>query len=139
MSRPLATLVAIVALFVASACGGGTATVAPAAGTNPPAATASAATGGAACAPTADAGTVAAAMADTAFSPGQITAKVGDVVAWTNNDSATHTATLKDDPTCTTANLGQGETGALKFTAAGTYPFVCKIHASMTGTIEVTS
>ena len=32
-------------------------------------------------------------MAGFAFSPATIQAKVGDVIAWTNNDSVQHTAT----------------------------------------------
>jgi plastocyanin len=77
-------------------------------------------------------------MADLTFQPTAISATVGDVVAWTNNDSAPHTATLKDVASCTTENLSQGATGAIVFTAAGTYPFFCKIHpATMTGTITV--
>lgn len=149
MSRPTVLAIAVIVLLAVGACGAGPATTGapapaspsdgPAAVTNPPAASGSAPAGDATCEPTTDAGTVAAAMSERAFSPGQITAKVGDVIAWTNNDAVTHTATLKDDPACTTANLAGGATGALRFSAAGTYPFFCKIHADMTGTIEVTS
>ena len=69
--------------------------------------------------------------------PAPITAKVGDVIAWTNNDSTTHTATVKSDTTCTTANLASGETGAIMFNVAGSYDFICKIHSNMTGKVEV--
>ena len=86
-----------------------------------------------------EAGTVEAAMTGNAFSPGTIQAKVGDVITWTNGDGVPHTATYKDDPTCMTARLGQGESGGLTFSAAGTYAFFCQIHTDMTGTIEVTS
>jgi len=71
-----------------------------------------------------------------AFGPAAITAKVGDVVGFTNKDSVNHTATL-DDGSCTTDSLSNGATGALTFTAAGTYPFHCKIHPTMKGTITV--
>ncbi len=94
--------------------------------------------GGAACTATADAGTVTASMAGTAFVPPAITAKVGDVIAWTNRDSVPHTATLDDD-SCTTESLSEGGVGALTFSAPGTYPFHCNVHPTMTGTIEVTS
>ena len=109
----------------------------------PSAAPASApATGGATggvCAPSSEAGTVQAAMTGNAFSPGTIQAKVGDVITWTNGDGVPHTATYRDDPTCSTERLGQGESGGLTFSAAGTYAFFCQIHTDMTGTIEVTS
>ena len=95
--------------------------------------------GGGVCSPSSEPGTVEARMTGNAFSPGTIQAKVGDVIAWTNGDGVPHTATYKDDPSCTTANLAQGETGGLTFSAAGTYAFFCKIHTDMTGTIEVTS
>jgi plastocyanin len=138
MSRRLLVLVSSMAMLSLTACSGGTAT-SPGAASPAPTTVASAPGGGAgACAPSTAAGTVTAAMADIAFEPAQISAKVGDVIAWTNEDSVQHTATLKDDPACTTANLGGGETGALMFSAAGSYPFFCKIHPSMTGTIEVT-
>ncbi|MFL5684494.1 MAG: plastocyanin/azurin family copper-binding protein [Chloroflexota bacterium] len=72
-----------------------------------------------------------------AFSPQPITAKVGDVVTWTNNDTTGHTATLKSDESCTTPTIAGGSTGSLKFTAAGTYDYFCKIHPNMTGQITV--
>ena len=50
-------------------------------------------------------------MANFAFNPATITAKVGDVVTWTNNDTTAHTATVKSDETCTTENLASGATG----------------------------
>ena len=95
--------------------------------------------GAAACAATADAGTVQASMAGRAFTPATIQAKVGDVIAWTNTDSLSHTATVDSDEACTTEVLATGESGALTFSAAGTYPFHCQVHPDMKGTIEVTS
>lgn len=150
MSRLLPVL-AIAAVLSFAACTAGTPTgtagvgspepavsAAASAPASSPSASTDAGTGAGPCTPSTDPGTVDAAMAGQAFSPSTIEAKVGDVIAWTNNDSVPHTATLKDDPTCTTENLGQGETGALTFSAAGTYAFFCKIHPDMTGTIEVT-
>jgi len=62
---------------------------------------------------------------------------VGDVVTWTNNDSTGHTATMKADGSCTTPTIAAGSTGSIKFTAAGTYDYFCKIHPNMTGQITV--
>ena len=146
MSRSLPVLVTIAALAIAACAGGGT-TGTASAGPPEPAASAPASApagsdagaGAGACAPSTESGTVEAAMTGNAFSPGTIEAKVGDVIAWTNGDGVPHTATLRDDPACTTENLGQGETGALTFSAPGTYEFFCKIHTDMSGTIEVTS
>ncbi len=77
-------------------------------------------------------------MAGTAFVPAEITAKVGDTITWTDNDTLPHTATLKDDPACTTDILQLGTTGSLTFTAAGTFALICKIHSTMSATITIT-
>ena len=147
MSRLLMPLVCLTAILSLAACGGSTATgtagvSSPVPAVSAPAASAPAASsdGGsaAACAPSTDPGTVQAAMAGTAFTPSTIQAKVGDVIAWTNNDSVGHTATVDDDPACTTETLAAGASGALTFSKAGTYAFHCKIHSSMKGDLEVT-
>ncbi len=154
--RPIpVVVVGIVALFAIAACssgGGGSgasspetvgggrygdAPTTPAPASVAPAAGGSAAAGGACTASTA-AGTVQVAIAERAFDPATIKAKVGDVIAFTNADAVPHTATL-DDGSCTTENLGKDQTGSLTFSAPGTYPFHCKIHASMTGSFEITS
>ncbi len=99
-------------------------------------ASASAASGGAACSESTAAGTVKVSIKDFAFNPAAITAKVGDVITFTNGDSAGHTATL-DDGSCFTPTIAGGASDGLTFTAAGTYPFHCAIHATMMGTITV--
>ncbi|HEX2469123.1 MAG TPA: plastocyanin/azurin family copper-binding protein [Candidatus Limnocylindrales bacterium] len=147
MSRTILALCSVL-LLVLSACGGATAsapaTAAPAseapaseAPASAPTASETAAAGEAACAPSSEIGSVSATMANFAFSPASITASVGDVITWTNNDSAPHTATVTSDPTCTTDSLASGATGSLVFNTAGSYEFFCKIHPTMKGTIEV--
>ena len=132
---------ALLMTLMLAACGGGGGTTPPAA--SEPAASAPAASGPAAsdtgevCAPTTDAATVSVEMAEFAYAPAEATAKVGDVVAWANSDAAPHTASL-DDGACETGNIPTGGTGALLFTAAGTYPYHCAIHPTMTGTVVVT-
>ena len=79
---------------------------------------------------------VAVSIKDFAFGPADIQAKVGDTVTFTNDDTAPHTATL-DDGSCSTGTISPGSSDGLTFTAAGTYPFHCKIHSSMKGTITV--
>jgi plastocyanin len=137
--RPLVGL-AIFAVLLLAACSSSGATTAPSAAASaapPAAASASAAApAGAACAESAAAGSVAVAVKDFAFGPADITAKVGDTITFTNGDSAPHTATL-DDGTCTTGTINPGSADGLTFTAAGTYPFHCKIHSNMKGTITV--
>jgi plastocyanin len=131
--RTLPALAASALLTLAlAACGSGTASSAPAA-TSGTASQAPAA--GAACAES-TAGGVAVSIKDFAFNPATITAKVGDTVQFTNNDTTGHTATL-DDGSCTTPTIAGGAADGLTFTAAGTYPFHCAIHSQMKGTITV--
>jgi plastocyanin len=137
MTRRSVSALVLTALLTVAACSGGPGT-SPAGATPVPTAAGTSGAADGPCAPSTAAGTVDAGMADLTFQPAAISAKVGDVVSWTNNDSAPHTATLKDVASCTTDNLAQGATGAIVFTEAGSYPFFCKVHpATMTGTITV--
>jgi plastocyanin len=142
MDRRITLALGLTATLAIAACGGGAASpAAPTSGpTQAPPATSEpqSAPPASACAPSTAAATVTASMRGRAFAPATITAKVGDVIGWTNADSVPHTATLTDDPACTTDNLGEGESGALSFAVPGTYAFFCKIHPDMIGTIEVT-
>jgi len=70
------------------------------------------------------------------FSPRNITVAVGDTITWTNSDAQAHTATA-DDGSFDTGTIGNGGSGSATFATAGTFPYHCKIHSSMTGTITV--
>ncbi len=129
MTRRPIQILALFSTLALAACGGSAATVAP--GT-----AVSAAPAADVCAKSAKPGTVAVTIKDFEFSPAAVTAKVGDVVAFTNSGSATHTATL-DVGDCGTDKLVGGATGGLTFSQAGTYAFHCAIHSSMTGTIKI--
>jgi plastocyanin len=138
MRRLVLPAFALAAVFALAACGSSGGTSGPTQGAaSPPASqpTASEPAAEAACATSTEAATVEATIADFAFSPGTIEASVGDVVAWTNEDSAPHSVVVGSD--CRTGNLQQGNTAALVFDAAGTYAYVCGIHPTMTGTVEV--
>jgi len=67
-----------------------------------------------------------------------VTAKVGDVITWTNNGPASHTVTVDNQAGCDSGTLSPGKTVSMTFSAAGTYPFHCSIHSSMKGTITIT-
>jgi plastocyanin len=134
------TGLAVGAVLLLAACSSSAATSAPSAAAPPAeastAASAPAAGGGAVCAESADTGQVAVAIKDFAFGPADITAKVGQVITFTNNDSAPHTATL-DNGSCSTGTISPGTSDGLMFSVAGTYPFHCRIHTNMKGTITV--
>jgi plastocyanin len=139
--RLLLPTLALLAILAVAACGGtGSATPSPTQGTasQPPTSEAPAASEPAAAGPcdgSTEAPDVEATMADFAFSPDPVQASVGDVIGWTNEDSAPHSVVVGSD--CRTGNLQQGMTGALVFTEPGTYDYVCGIHPNMTATIEV--
>lgn len=80
-----------------------------------------------------------ASIIDFEFDPATVSAKVGDVISWTNDGAAPHTATLDDHGACATAQLSPGQSGAISFDTAGTYPFHCSVHPTMKGTIEISA
>jgi plastocyanin len=72
------------------------------------------------------------------FSPNPATAKVGQKVAWRNNDGITHTATANSGA-FDTGSIGGGSTSrTITVTAAGSLDYHCQIHPSMVGTLNVT-
>lgn len=76
------------------------------------------------------------AIRDFLFSPRTVEIGVGDTVRWTNRDSVVHTATARNG-SFDTGSLAEGESGSIRFTAAGTYRYVCTPHPEMTGTVVV--
>ena len=143
MRRLVLPAAALAVVFALAACGSGAGTAGPTQGAASPPASQPAASqppasppdAGTACASSTETATVDATIADFAFSPGTVEASVGDVVAWTNEDSAPHSVVVGSD--CRTSNIQQGASAALVFNVAGTYAYVCGIHPTMTGTVEV--
>jgi plastocyanin len=82
-------------------------------------------------------GTQAVTISGFAFNPASLTIEAGTTVTWTNQDSATHTATA-DDGSWDTGNLAQGASGSITFDTPGTYTYHCAIHPNMTASITVT-
>ena len=137
VSRTLATLFTVVAL---AGCGGGgspaptiaAGTQAPPGGSQPAATTA----GSEVCADSTGTTTVDAVVGGNQWGP--VSAKVGDVITWTNQDSVPHKVAL-DDGSCTmSSNIPPGGGKAsLVFSTPGTFPFHCTVHPSMKGTITI--
>jgi plastocyanin len=145
MSRAMTRSAFVATLLLVAACSGGTATSAPttavesqAPASEAPASEAASAAAGP-CAPAEGTGAVSVSIANFAFDPATVTAKAGDVISFTNNDTVQHTATVKSDETCTTPELAANASSGITFSQAGSYDFFCKIHPQMTGKIEVTS
>lgn len=76
---------------------------------------------------------------DFAFSPEVVETSVGQPVTWTNEDSATHTVTSDGDGPTASGDLASGETYEVAFDAAGTFEYICTIHPTMRGTVEVSA
>ena len=72
-----------------------------------------------------------------AYSPQEVTVKVGDTVTWTNMDSAIHTVTSDNGNELDSATLSQGDTYSHTFESAGTYDYHCTIHPYMKGKVVV--
>ena len=129
--RRLTLLPVLAALLPLAACSGGTSPAPAGGGASAPAGGASAPAGGGAACASAPAGSTAAVtvtIKDFKFSPQPVQAKVGDVVAWTNQDGSTpHSATM-DTAGCDTNTINGGATAMLVFSQPGTYTYHCSIH-----------
>ena len=86
-------------------------------------------------APSAGGEVVRVAINDLAFSPAEVTAKVGDTIEWVNGDFIDHTATDKGG--AWDVAIAAGKTAQLVLTTAGTFAYYCKFHPGMTGNIHV--
>ncbi len=75
-------------------------------------------------------------IVDFAYDPDPVTIQVGGKVIWTNRDSVPHTATAEDG-TFDTGAIEQGKLKSETFKEPGTYAYVCEIHPTMHGTVEV--
>jgi plastocyanin len=137
IARGIATLATAVALAACSGSGQATTAPAPASQAAGGGATAGPTTAGSAvCADSTGTTTVDATVGG--FQWGPVSAKVGDVITWTNTDAAAHKVGL-DDGSCTMSGdiEGSGGKASLVFSVAGTYPFHCTIHPTMRGTITI--
>ena len=76
------------------------------------------------------------AIEDFTFKPGDLKIAAGTTVTFTNKDGFAHTATAKDK-SFDSGSLDPDATFEHTFETAGTFPFLCAIHNSMTGTITV--
>lgn len=75
-------------------------------------------------------------MKNIAFTPADVTVKVGQTVTWTNEDSAQHDV-VANDGTFKSDLLSKGQSFSFTFTKAGSFAFYCSIHPQMKGTITV--
>jgi plastocyanin len=76
-----------------------------------------------------------------AFTPRTITVKMGSTVRWENQDSSPHRIIFIDkdgqDTSLDSSVLSSTQAWSQIFYKPGTYPYYCKIHPEMTGTVIV--
>ena len=71
-----------------------------------------------------------------AFSPVPLTVKVGTTVTWINHDDDAHSVDSTEGK-FKSAALDTNSKFDFRFTQAGEYPFYCRFHPNMKGTIIV--
>jgi plastocyanin len=74
---------------------------------------------------------------DLAFSPDCFAAASASFITIQNKDSVTHTFTIDGTQVDVSIDGGQTFNGKSAGLDPGTYPFHCKIHSSMTGTVII--
>jgi amicyanin len=71
-----------------------------------------------------------------AFTPANLTVKVGDTVTWTNHDEEPHTV-VANDGSFHSPGLDANGTYSFTFTSPGSFDYICSIHPFMRGTVVV--
>jgi plastocyanin len=78
---------------------------------------------------------------DFLYVPAAITVPAGTTIAFTNSDSAPHTATSgrspRPDGVFDSGTLAKGERRTVRLTRPGTFAYYCAIHPFMKGTVTV--
>ena len=69
------------------------------------------------------------------FAPATLKVKRGDVVVWTNRDPFPHTATAAG--VFDSKSIAEGKSWRWRADRAGTIAYVCSLHPTMKGTLEV--
>ena len=70
------------------------------------------------------------------FGPSALKVSAGQAVTWINNDDTPHQITVTGSNQRSEVML-KGQSATLKFDAAGNIAYICGLHPSMKGTIEV--
>jgi plastocyanin len=76
-------------------------------------------------------------IVDFVFGPGKVTVPAGQTITWTNADDTPHQITIASTNQRTDLIL-KGQSATLKFDGPGTLDYVCGLHPTMKGQIEVT-
>ena len=74
-------------------------------------------------------------IAGFAFCPVARTVTAGTEIVWVNHDLSPHTVTFGDD--VDSGTLAPGQSWSTRFTQPGVYPYYCRFHPGMAGTVVV--
>ena len=72
------------------------------------------------------------------YSPNPANVRVGQKVAWRNDDNIPHTATQTGNGFDTATIAGGATSPSLTITTTGSLSYFCRIHPAMVGTLNVT-
>ncbi|MGH7389580.1 MAG: cytochrome P460 family protein [Candidatus Rokuibacteriota bacterium] len=72
-----------------------------------------------------------------AFGPNKVTAATGKPVTWVNDDASPHQITVTTGSPQRGPVMTRGQSYAHTFAAAGVYDYICGLHPSMKGQVEV--
>lgn len=86
---------------------------------------------------TAQAGPDRVAISGFLFGPEKLVVRNNQYVTWTNTDDSPHQVTIAGEGGTRTAVMLKGQSQTLKFTAPGTYDYICGLHPGMKGKVEV--
>ena len=76
-------------------------------------------------------------IAEFKFGPEKLSATTGTPITWVNTDGSPHQVTITGAKPQRTAVMLKGQSAQLSFAEAGTYNYMCGLHPTMKGTIEV--
>jgi plastocyanin len=74
---------------------------------------------------------------NSAFVPQNVVVAKGEMIKWTNLDALVHTST-SDTLVWDSGDIKQNEFYKRKFNKTGFFPYHCKYHTTMKGTVRVT-
>jgi plastocyanin len=77
-------------------------------------------------------------IADFAYVPGNLSVATGTTVTFTNTDNVQHTVSSDDNSAFDSGAFNQGMSFQLTAGPPGIYPYFCRIHPFMKGTLTVT-
>ena len=72
-----------------------------------------------------------------AFGPNTLKVTAGQSVTWTNADDTPHQISLVGGDARRSEVMLKGQSAAMQFDAAGNIAYICGLHPTMKGTIEV--